>query len=148
MLDGTQFVGTAISVGVNRVSLKVTEPDDAFVARGMFERFARKHGASDYRIETLAALGAELSSELVTGSHGGLIEIERVGSFIEVRALGGRELAHDVPRNELPSPPTTPPASPPEPSWRLDLALGQMDGAERTGASSSRIVYRAWCGLD
>ena len=140
MLDGTQFVGAAVSVGANRVALTVTEPDDAHVARGMFQRFALRHGASEARADSLATLGTELTLNLVSSVGGGLIEAERVGSFIEVRAIGRSAQS----RGDHPlSPPPRP-----EPSWKLDQALQRMDGTERSDPDAHRMVVRTWCGLE
>lgn len=127
--------GSTMTVGENRIALTVTEADDAKVAMGMFERFARRHGADPSRVAALHDAGRELGRTLFQRAGGGLLEAERVGSFIEVRAVGRvREsedavaVAHDA--------------------SELDLALARMDGAERADASKRRFIIRTWCGLD
>lgn len=163
VMDATRPAGSAISLGSNRVVLEVTEVEDAQVVRGVLERFARKHGASDERSRALVELANELSLDLVRESRGGRIEAERVGSFIEVRAVARvaeiSPIARRRPTREL-----APPSMDLHPgragdvesvspssslsSWRLDLALANMDGAERTATDAEQLVLRAWCGLD
>lgn len=154
-------------VGSKRVSLSVTSVADAEVVRSVLARFAKRHGASERRGRALVDLANELCLDLVLEGTGGRIEAERVGSFIEVRAVSrASETAGDAtksPTRELPihdddPAPTSSPTPSPEPSaasssaasssWRLDLALANMDGAERSSADADQVVLRAWCGLD
>ncbi len=140
-------------LGSNRVSLCVSSVADAEVARSVLARFAKRHGASEARAEALVDLANELSLDLLREATGGRIEAERVGSFIEVRAVsrpsnerhaGPQRITQELmaQTDEAPIPTTT------SSSWRLNLALANMDGAERTIADADQMVLRAWCGLD
>lgn len=132
----TSTSSSTMTVGEKRIALTVTEADDAKVAMGMFERFARRHGADPARVTALHDAGRELGRALFHWGGGGLLEAERVGSFIEVRAVGrASERTGGV-------------AVGSRDDWALGLALAQMDGAEQGEARKGRFVVRTWCGLD
>ena len=140
MLDGSITDGVSLSLGENRVALSVAHDEDPVVARGVLERFARRHGASSTRVTTLTDVARKLSQVLLERAGGGLLEAERVGSFIEVRAVGKSSVAGV---DETP-----PMAADSHEDWSLSLVLAEMDGVELSEPGARRIAVRAWCGLD